>query len=38
MATMISALGIAGVLLTFSWFSARQTVKMRELLEEYGQL
>ena len=38
MATMISALGIAGVLLTFSWFSARQTVKMSELLEEDGQL
>src|SRR5215212_1125595 len=37
MATMFSALGIAGLLSAFAWFSVRQTANMSHLLRQFGE-
>jgi len=38
MATAFSMMGIAGVLVAFAWFSARQTANMTRVLMQFGQV
>ena len=38
MATAFSMMGIAGVLVAFAWFSARQTANMTRVLMQFGEV